>query len=145
MGDQLYFAYGSNMDEQQMRNRCPGAVRGGKARLRDYEFRINKRRKATIVPSPGQNTWGVLWNITASHERALDCYEGVKSETYRKKTVEVFLTSGTKERALTYIASDCSVGSPEPDYMERILRGAKEADLPPDYIKVLHEWKKLAS
>ena len=33
-----YFSYASNMDEAQMRRRCPGAVRGPRAVLRDYKL-----------------------------------------------------------------------------------------------------------
>lgn len=44
-----YFAYGSNMDRQQMRGRCPGAVLLGTARLPGYRFIINRAGVASVV------------------------------------------------------------------------------------------------
>ena len=128
------------MDPERMHERCACACRVDKARLPDYQFRINGRGKATIVPEVGKEVWGVVWRITASNEEALDRCEGVKFGTYGKESVEVSLASGTTERVVTYIASDSSVGRSEPDYMERILTGAKEACLPRHYIDQLQEW-----
>jgi len=39
----LYFAYGSNMDKDQMANRCPESNFAGTALLKDYRFIINRR------------------------------------------------------------------------------------------------------
>ena len=38
MGEQLYFAYGSNMNLDQMEFRCPDAEVAGNVRLEDYRL-----------------------------------------------------------------------------------------------------------
>ena len=65
----LYFAYGSNMDWDQMRTRCPSAAFVGIARLPDHRLaftRFSKTRKcgvADVVPAKGQSVWGAVFSI----------------------------------------------------------------------------------
>jgi hypothetical protein len=60
MSEDLYFAYGSNMEPERMQSRCPNAKAKGTALLADWEVRIGLRGVATIVESPGAEIWGVL-------------------------------------------------------------------------------------
>lgn len=80
MADKLYFAYGSNINLEQMAQRCPDAQVVGPVTLENYEllFRGNLRGNgvATIAPREGSTVHGLLWNITPKCERALDYYEG---------------------------------------------------------------------
>ncbi len=69
-----YFAYGSNMDHSQMRQRCPGAVSVGSLKLE--RFRLVFNYYADIIPSEACSVYGGLWQITESHEKSLDHYEG---------------------------------------------------------------------
>ena len=45
-----YFAYGSNMDADQMGRRCSAAAIIGTASLEGYRFIINSRGVATVAP-----------------------------------------------------------------------------------------------
>ncbi len=118
----LYFAYGSNMDEGQMAQRCPGAEMTGVGVLRGYRFIINNRGYATLCAEPSGAVSGVLWRLAAEHETALDRYEGVASGLYDKccRTVS---TSGTDAvQALVYIDHrNQSIGLPKEGYLERII------------------------
>jgi len=139
-GGRLYFAYGSNMNRQQMGRRCPKASLLGIGRLPNFEFRINRQGVATIAPREGGEVYGVLWYITPSDERSLDRYEGVP-EAYSKETVRVLNEAGVEVQALTYIATDPSPGRPRSrEYLKRILEGAEENGLPPAYIEELRRW-----
>lgn len=69
---QLYFAYGSNLDPDQMDRRCPDAIAIGAASLADHAFRIGARGYATVSPSPGDTVWGGVWDISESDR--LDTY-----------------------------------------------------------------------
>lgn len=69
-----YFAYGSNMNHDHMRQRCPGIVSIGKLRLEG--FRLVFDYHADIIPTAGCSVHGGLWHITEAHEEALDRYEG---------------------------------------------------------------------
>ena len=76
----LYFAYGSNMDLNQMDFRCPDAQALETVRLEGYRlaFRSNggNRGVATILPDPDSYVDGVLWEISPEDERNLNFYEG---------------------------------------------------------------------
>ena len=76
----LYFAYGSNMDLNQMAFRCPDAQALETVRLEGYRlaFRSNggNRGVATILPDPDSHVDGVLWEISPEDERNLNFYEG---------------------------------------------------------------------
>ena len=82
----LYFAYGSNINLDQMAQRCPDAQVVGPVTLENYEllFRGNLRGAgvATIAPREGSTVHGLLWNITPECERSLDYYEGYPSPVW---------------------------------------------------------------
>ena len=50
----LYFAYGSNMDMQQMRSRCPSARFIGLSNIKNFEYYIDKRGVASLRLSLAQ-------------------------------------------------------------------------------------------
>ena len=88
----LYFAYGSNMDLNQMAFRCPDAEVLETVRLEGYRlaFRSNggNRGVATILPDPDSHVDGVLWEISPEEERNLNFYEGFP-RLYGKPTLTV--------------------------------------------------------
>ena len=73
-----YIAYGSNLNVQQMRYRCPGARVVGISSIRDYELLYKgsktgsyltiEKKKGSIVPV-------AVWEVTADDEKRLDAYE----------------------------------------------------------------------
>jgi cation transport regulator ChaC len=135
-----YFAYGSNMDRAQMRRRCPGAVVVGTARLRAHRFFINRRGVASVIPAAARDIYGVLWNITQPHERALDNYEGIAASWYYKTIVEVEATAGDTQAAMIYIACDQVEGLPRHGYMQKIVAAAEDFGLPEAYVRELCAW-----
>ena len=76
MPETLYFAYGSNIDLEQMVRRCPAAQVVGPVTLENYELAFRGSGFATIVPKKGGVVHGLLWSITPLCEQALDRYEG---------------------------------------------------------------------
>ena len=82
----LYFAYGSNMDLRQMRRRCPSYRFVSIAKLEDHKLAFTRRSPrrrcgvADVIPSPGEEVWGVLYNIKTRRDvLALDRAEGYKA------------------------------------------------------------------
>ena len=128
-----YFAYGSNMDVQQMAVRCPDAVVVGTACLPGHRFLINTHGVATVVPSQGESIHGVLWEISKADEASLDRYEGVAAGFYRKVITRVWLDDGNAADALIYIATDETPGAPRAGYMERVVAAAKSHRLSAKY------------
>ena len=138
-----YFAYGSNMDESQMNQRCHDSpVLVGIARLNDYRFIINTRGVATVVTPSSHKVYGIVWSITETCEKSLGDCEGVKYETYTKCTINVDIVTGKVVPALVYLASDSTHGSARSGYMEKIVAAAERHRLPDDYVEELRTWVK---
>lgn len=66
-----FFAYGSNIDTTQMKNRCPDSNFVGVASLARFRFIINSRGVATVVPRNSIPVYGVLWDISERDEENL--------------------------------------------------------------------------
>lgn len=99
MKESYYFAYGSNMNLDQMAYRCPAASVVEKVKLEGYRLTFCGRGKgcgvATILPEEGSRVEGVLWKITPECEKSLDFYEGYP-HLYGKETVLVQGKDGVK-------------------------------------------------
>jgi gamma-glutamylcyclotransferase (GGCT)/AIG2-like uncharacterized protein YtfP len=136
-----YFAYGSNMDHEQMGTRCEGAVPLSTAVLAAHRFIINGQGVATVISSPLSRVHGLLWALSEEHERSLDEYEGVQEGMYAKETRQVTAASGKLMEALIYVAADSTEGPPLPGYFERIVAAAERLCLPAEYRQELQTWR----
>jgi hypothetical protein len=136
----LYFAYGSNMNEAQLKKRCPASHSLCRATLPDYRFVITSRGYASVVPHAGAKAQGVLIALTEPDERTLDRYEHVHEGMYRRATVQVVTEFGYALPALIYIDDIPGEGPPAAGYLERILDGARRHALPPDAIAEIASW-----
>ena len=79
----LYFAYGSNLNHDQMSQRCPEAVFVDAFYLRNW--RLQMLGHANILPQPGDTCPGALWKITPRCLEALDIYEGLGDYYQRRE------------------------------------------------------------
>lgn len=124
----LYFAYGSNLDESQMERRCPDAVFSAKAHLRDHRLAFTGRSStrgcavATVLPAAGQRTEGVLWRVSKSDLRSLDGCEG-HPHVYYREVMTLTLDDGQEVQAWVYIKRDEMPGTPSQEYYGIIRRG----------------------
>jgi hypothetical protein len=125
-----YFAYGSNLDPDRMRQRCPSATPFGLARLPGWLLKIGRRGVATIVPAESEITWGGLWRIPDDEIEALDAAEGVLLGLYDATEVEV-VTASRLRRARVYIEPYGGPGVPRPGYLRHLIIGAEYFGLPP--------------
>lgn len=99
MENTMYFAYGSNINLEQMAYRCPDASVVGPVTLEGWELLFRRGGFATIAPKEGEQVTGLLWSITQSCERSLDRYEGYP-RFYNKQMVTVRdSNSGCENRA----------------------------------------------
>ena len=87
MSRKEYFAYGSNLNFEQMAYRCPEATVVGTAKLDGYELAF-RRGYLTILPKEGASVEGLIWSVTDHDESQLDCYEGYPT-FYDKETMTV--------------------------------------------------------
>ena len=131
MPETLYFAYGSNIDLEQMARRCPAAQVVGPATLENYELAFRGSGFATIVPKKGSVVHGLLWSTTPLCEQALDRYEGYPRH-YTKEPVSVRTADGAAVSAMVYIMAEplCRQPAlPSETYYGIIRRGFKENHL----------------
>lgn len=137
MEEKLYFAYGSNINLDQMAYRCPAAQVVGPVVLEDHEllFRGNAGGNgvATIAPHPGHKVHGLLWKITPDCERSLDRYEGYP-RLYGKEPVTVRDKSGQEITVMAYVMTGGEwwrdPALPSADYYKGIQEGFRQNGLP---------------
>lgn len=137
-----YFAYGSNLCMDQMLARTGftpiAAVPPRIARLPGYRLAFNMRGEngqiyANIV-CPGANVFGVLYYFSAVVLDKLDPFE----KGYHRETIVAVDQSGHSTEAATYVADSENIfdgGTPNAEYLERILRGGRHHGLPEEYLR----------
>jgi len=97
----LYFAYGSNLNLDQMAWRCPGAEMVGPATL--YGYRLAFRGPLDIQMFSPASVPGFVFDVTDPADwEALDAYEGYP-HLYNRIKLRVTLGSGRRVRAIVYI------------------------------------------
>ena len=138
----LYFAYGSNLNFEQMANRCPGAKFFARGFLGDYQFLIFDRGYATLVPAENESTWGGVWKISREHLHTLDTYEGVSSNLYQRESIAIRMPDRNDQsiNCQIYFSTNIQQGTANPGYMEAVIIGARNCRLPGEYIKKLKTW-----
>lgn len=132
-----YFAYGSNMDLEQMKTRCPSGYNLlGLGLLKGWKFFINSRGVANITQRENSKVYGLLFEISESCLESLDSCEGYP-DTYDRQKLTILL--GDKEiKAWIYIDGNFTrLGKPKLNYLERIVETAEKFEFPEDYIKHL--------
>ncbi|MBU5426937.1 gamma-glutamylcyclotransferase [Tissierella pigra] len=125
----LYIAYGSNLNLNQMKYRCPTARVIGASELKDYELVFRGSRHsavATIEPCEGSTVPVLLWSIQPKDEKALDRYEGYPS-FYGKSGVDITV-GNHKATAMVYIMTEgYKLGNPSGNYLRTIEEGYIDA------------------
>jgi len=124
----VYLAYGSNLNLEQMAYRCPDATVIGTTMLPDYRLVFRGGRHsgvATIEQERGSAVPVLLWEITKRCERALDRYEGYP-HLYRKEQLTVDL-DGEKVQAMAYVMNEGPPPAmPGAYYYATILHGYRD-------------------
>ena len=143
MEKRYYIAYGSNLNVQQMRWRCPGARIIGTSELKGYRL-IFKGSKTgsylTIEPV-------AVWEVTEQDELALDRYEGYPSFYYKKEMVLDVKGIRTgkirRRRVFVYIMhEDRPYGIPTSNYMSTCGQGYRFFGFPIDKLMEAHRYSR---
>ncbi|MBI2359279.1 MAG: gamma-glutamylcyclotransferase [Deltaproteobacteria bacterium] len=150
----LYFAYGSNMDWEQMKRRCPSVKFISVARLKDYRFAIARTSysrgcgSAGVIPEPGACAWGVVYDIEEKDFGALDAAEdyapGREKNSYTRREGTVYADGAEGKNFLVELyfpETEQNPPLPNPEYKRLIVGGATQWGLPQDYIRELEELK----
>ena len=126
----LYFAYGSNLNHEQMKRRCSGAKYIKKHTLKSYKLCFSHKTKssiyghANIITNKKSKVLGALWDINKKDEKELDWYEGVDYNYYKKN---YFTLKGKK--VLVYVQKIYYLQKPNSTYLHTIIKGYKDCSL----------------
>ena len=105
----LYIAYGSNINIEQMANRCPNSKVIGKEMLKGYEL----------------------------DEHSLDKYEGFPNY-YRKELFEIDV-NGEKKECMAYLMNSGQISPPMSYYYNVIKQGYEANDMNTSYLRAALE------
>jgi gamma-glutamylcyclotransferase len=137
-----YFAYGSNMNWEQMQRRCPSSRFICVARLRGYRFAIGRHSRlrkcgtANIFVEPEAQLWGIVYEISDQDLAILDGFE----DGYQRKKVQVYaMNDGLNPiEVFVYIAPrEEQIPLANSEYKRLMLEGAKHWKLPAAYAAIL--------
>ena len=147
----LYFAYGSNMNSEDLEKWCVEnhskiSLNNPKvALLKDFQLafthKSNRRNGgvADIVRRINETVWGVLFETDKESLENIDIKEGVASGVYRQFRVEVLVGEEPVSNVITYEVIKKGIYRPSRDYLNVILTGAVDHHLPVDYIEKLRK------
>ena len=142
MPKRYYIAYGSNLNVEQMRHRCPDARVVGTATLEGWTllFRGSKTGSyLTIEPKEGCSVPVAVWSVEDLDERRLDAYEGFP-HFYYKKEMKLPITgikTGTVRLrdAFVYIMhEERPLGTPTAHYLQVCYEGYDHFGFDPKYL-----------
>ena len=135
----LYAAYGSNMDPDQMAQRCPHSPQQGTGWLEGWrqtyggEYLTWEGAHSTVVEDAGARVFVVLYEVSDYDERALDRWDGATLDYYRKLRVRVQTLDGDV-LAWLYVLNAYEGGLPSARSLGILADAAEKAGAPADYI-----------
>jgi hypothetical protein len=138
-----YFAYGSNMSVRRLAERLPSAKVAATGFVMGYKLAFDKVSKDGSGKCDCEHTgmdddrvYGVIFAVAPGERAALDGFEGA-GKGYEPLMIRVETAAGGLY-ALTYVATKKQAGlQPYQWYKQHVLVGAREADLPKDYVRAI--------
>jgi len=144
---QLYFAYGPDMNPQVLKTRGGRPEAVAIARLADYRLAffghtgIWDSGLETVVPDPGGEVWGVLYQMGALDWDRLDNWMDARLDgggQYFHYPVQVSDLSGQQHWVRMYKKDiQRKATLPSEDYLALAIGGAGQQGLPPHYVERL--------
>jgi gamma-glutamylcyclotransferase len=151
----VYFAYGSNLDKEQMQNRCPSSCFLCKALLENYKLAFTRKSTkrgggvADIVESVGSRVWGVVYQLDERELESLDKREGydpnrkknMEKNCYIRKELTVCMDGYERKQIMAYAYQVQEPSSshipPSRKYLNQIISAAEFWGIDPEYIEEL--------
>ncbi len=135
----IYFAYGSNLKKEQMNERDVVIYKTYKGFIKNYKLEFNKKSidgssKANITKSDGEIVWGICYVLDA------DGFENLSKHEKGYEELEVIVYDENQEilfTAKTFISNKICDKLPTKEYLNIIIDGAKQHELPEDYVHKL--------
>jgi hypothetical protein len=138
----LYAAYGSNMDPEQMLERCPHSPVAGTGWLQGWRLTFGGEEHgwdgalAMVVPDPSASVFVALYDLSPQDTATLDYWEGADTGLYSKIKLRVSTLDGDV-LATVYILDGYEGGLPSARYLGLIAEAAEKAGAPDEYVTEL--------
>lgn len=136
----LYAAYGSNLDPQQMAERCPHSPLRGTGWIMGWRVTFGGEgwdgALPTLVEDPSSQVFVALYEVTDADVVSLDEWESADSGLYRKIRLRVATLDGERG-AWVYVLNDFEGGLPSARTLGLLASAAEIAGAPDDYVREL--------
>ena len=130
------------MEPARMHERAPHSPHRGTGYLEGWRLTFGgddigwDGALATVVEDATEHVFVSLYDLTPQDERALDEWEGVAVDVYRKIKVRVHTLDG-EPLCFLYVLNGYEGGLPSKQYMSIIVDAAIAAGAPVDYLEDL--------
>ncbi len=141
------FAYGSNMNKEKLHSCGVRPLSVTVAKLPGHRISFHGYEKTwdgaveTVVPTPGHEVWGLIYELTRSDGQRLDTWQDVRLDgtgAYFLFPTTVIDEEETRHPVLLYKRDILGAHQrPSLEYLEFIIQGALEGGLPSGYIEEL--------
>jgi hypothetical protein len=146
-GELHYFAYGSDMNNEQMLARGAKPKVVGAAKLPDHQLAffdysaVWDGAEETVVPAPGHDVWGVVYELSPYDRERRDVAQDARldgSGAYFHSPAKVTDLEGKVYNVLLYKKDKQGIPEkPSQEYLNFIVQGAVDHQLPSGYVKEL--------
>lgn len=132
-----YFAYGSNLNLEQIKHRCKDAIKVGSVILKGYELEF--RYYLTIKENKNSDVPLGIFKISSDDELNLDVYEGYP-HFYRKEKLSIDFND-EKITGIIYIMNKNTrnVMPPNQTYLNTCLKGYQDFDFDEKYLRLAYK------
>lgn len=137
MSEFVYFAYGSNLNLEDMKKRCPSGTVIGKGLLKDYRLVYRGKENESylnVEKEDGENVPIGIWEIDECDLDSLDCYEGYP-ELYHREYTDVETEKGTVTGMIYIMNEGYPVSEPADSYRETCMKGYADFGFDTDILK----------
>jgi len=138
----LYAAYGTNMDPEQMLERCPHSPAAGTGWLNGWRLTFGGEELgwdgalAMVVPDADSQTFVAIYDVSPHDLAVLDYWEGADTGLYNKIKLRVSTLDGDV-LAWVYLLDGYEGGLPSARYLGLIAEAAQAAGAPDEYVAEL--------
>jgi len=146
---EYYFAYGSNLNDDQFLSRCSNPEKIGVASLTGHRIGFFGHSKIwdggveTVVPAAGSVVWGVVYRLNFFERDRLDAWQDVRLDGtgayFHYPSLVTDVSGGTHEVVFYKKNILGEPMRPSQEYLNYIIRGAIMHELPTEYILELRD------
>jgi hypothetical protein len=129
-----YWAFGSNLCIDSMRNRCPGAKPIKPLILNNGALTF--RGVADVVHRDSHHVQGGLWSITLEDELNLDRFEGVSANFYMRRYFPMKIRGKERHVLFYQMRTHRGIMPPSEGYLDTIMQGYRDFGLDLKYLHV---------